>query len=62
MIADVEVATKRKLPADFYDHVSDAPMRRLRAELRATPHMEYALTCLRGPKCVCSSSPHTRYG
>ena len=60
MIADVEVATKRKLPADFYDHLSDATMRRLRAELRATPHMEYALTWLRGPKCVCSSSPHTR--
>ncbi len=60
MVADVEVATKRKLPADFYDHLSEATMRRLRAELRATPHMEYALTWLRGPKCVASSSPHTR--
>ena len=28
MIADVEVATRRKLPADFYDHLSDATMRR----------------------------------
>ena len=60
MIADVELATKRKLPSDFYDKLTDATMRRLRTELRSTPHMEYALTWLRGPKCVCSSSPHTR--
>jgi HAD superfamily hydrolase (TIGR01509 family) len=60
MVADVEVATKRKLPADFADKLADVTMRRLRSEVRATPHMEYALTWLRGPKCVASSSPHGR--
>jgi HAD superfamily hydrolase (TIGR01509 family) len=60
MVADVELATKRKLPADFAEKLADATLRRLRAELRATPHMEYALTWLRGPKCVASSSPHGR--
>ena len=58
MLADIEAATKRKLPADFAEHLADATLRRLRAELRATPHMEHALTWLRGPKCVASSSPH----
>ncbi len=60
MIADVEAATKRKLPPDFAEHLAATMMRRLRAEVRATPHMEYALTWLRGPKCVASSSPHNR--
>ncbi len=60
MVADVEHATKRKLPDDFAENLAAATMRRLRAELRATPHMEYALTWLRGPKCVASSSPHNR--
>ena len=60
MVADIEAATKRKLPADFSEHLTEATIRQLRAELRATPHMEYALTWLRGPKCVASSSPHTR--
>lgn len=60
MLADVEAATKRKLPEDFADNLAATTMRRLRAEVRATPHMEYALTWLRGPKCVASSSPHTR--
>ena len=32
-------------------------MKRLRADLRAMPHAAYALTWLRGPKCVASSSP-----
>ena len=31
-------------------------MRRFRAELRATAHVAHALTWLRGPKCVASSS------
>ncbi len=60
MVADIETATKRKLPADFPEKLAEATMRRLRAELRPTPHMEYALTWLRGPKCVASSSPHNR--
>jgi HAD superfamily hydrolase (TIGR01509 family) len=60
MVADVEAATKRTLPSDFGEKLADATMRRLRSEVRATPHMEYALTWLRGPKCVASSSPHNR--
>jgi HAD superfamily hydrolase (TIGR01509 family) len=32
----------------------------LRAELRAMPHAAHALTWLRGPKCVASSSPPDR--
>ena len=60
MIADVETATKRKLPADFAANLAATTIRRLRAELRATAHMEYALTWLRGRKCVASSSPHDR--
>ena len=53
----IETATQRKLPADFVATVVSRDLRRLRAELRAdarTPH--YALTWLRGPKCVASSS------
>jgi HAD superfamily hydrolase (TIGR01509 family) len=60
MVADVEAATKRKLPDDFSQKLAETTLRRLRAEVRATPHMEYALTWLRGPKCVASSSPHNR--
>jgi HAD superfamily hydrolase (TIGR01509 family) len=60
MVADVETATKRKLPPEFSENLAAATIRRLHAELRATPHMEYALTWLRGPKCVASSSPHPR--
>lgn len=60
MVGDIEAATQRKLPADFSEALAAATMRRLRADLRATPHMEYALTWLRGPKCVASSSPHNR--
>lgn len=60
MIGDIEAATKRKLPDNFPVTLADSIMRRLKIEVRATPHMEYALTWLRGPKCVCSSSPHNR--
>jgi HAD superfamily hydrolase (TIGR01509 family) len=60
MVADIETATQRKLPDGFAERLSEATIRRLRAEMRATPHMEYALTWLRGRKCVCSSSPHPR--
>jgi HAD superfamily hydrolase (TIGR01509 family) len=56
MFAAVEAATRRKLPANFAALVSAATLRRFRAELRPMPHMAYALTWLRGPKCVASSS------
>jgi HAD superfamily hydrolase (TIGR01509 family) len=56
MFSIVERATGRKLPANFSAVVASATLRRFRAELRSTPHAAYALTWLRGPKCVASSS------
>jgi HAD superfamily hydrolase (TIGR01509 family) len=60
MLSDIEAATKRKLPVNFASVLAGATLRRLRAELRATTHVEHALTWLRGPKCVASSSPLDR--
>ena len=60
MLADIEAATQRKLPPDFATTLAAATLRRLRAELRATAHVEHALTWLRGPKCVASSAPLDR--
>jgi HAD superfamily hydrolase (TIGR01509 family) len=56
MFAEVEVAARRKLPENFAATVHTAILRRFRAELRATRHMTYALSWLRGPKCVASSA------
>ena len=60
MLTDIETATGRKLPPSFGALLAKATLKRLRAELRATAHVEYALTWLRGPKCVASSSPVDR--
>jgi len=60
MFAAVEAATRRKLPANFASLLTAATLRRFRIDLRATPHIAYALTWLRGPKCVASSSTHER--
>jgi len=60
MFAAAEKVTGRKLPPNFSAIVAAATLRRFRAELRATPHAAYALTWLRGPKCVASSSPLDR--
>jgi HAD superfamily hydrolase (TIGR01509 family) len=60
MFAEVENAARRKLPPNFAGHVAGVIVRRFRKELRATPHAEYALSWLRGPKCVASSSSHER--
>jgi HAD superfamily hydrolase (TIGR01509 family) len=60
MIVDIETATRRRLPANFAVDLTAAMLKRLRAELRATAHVEHALTWLRGPKCVASSSPIDR--
>ena len=56
MFAEVEIATGRKLPPNFSATVASATLRGFRAELRATKHAAYALSWLRGPKCVASSS------
>ena len=60
MFAEVERAARRKLPPNFADTVAGVILRRFRKELRATPHAEYALSWVRGPKCVASSSSHER--
>ena len=60
MFEDVESATQRKLPADFATILAAATLRRFREGLRATPHIAYALTWLREPKCVASSSTRDR--
>ena len=54
MFAEVEIAAGRKLPPDFAATVrrDPAPVPRM----RATKHAAYALSWLRGPKCVASSS------
>ena len=62
MFAAVEAATRRELPAHFADTVAAATLERLRVELRAMPHAAHALTWLRGPKCVASSSSRDRIG
>jgi HAD superfamily hydrolase (TIGR01509 family) len=56
MLAELEVATQRKLPANFASVLASATLQKLRQEVRATAHVTHALTWLRGPKCVASSS------
>lgn len=60
MFAEVESVAGRKLPPNFADRVASAIRRRFRTELRATGHTIHALTWLRGPKCVASSSSYDR--
>src|SRR6185312_9064556 len=49
MFAEVELAAGRKLPHNFATTVASATLRRFRQELRATAHVAYALSWLRGP-------------
>lgn len=56
MFKEVEIASGRKLPADFAATVARTTLLRFREELRATAHAAHALSWLRGPKCVASSS------
>jgi HAD superfamily hydrolase (TIGR01509 family) len=60
MFAEVEIAAGRRLPDGFAESVSATLLDRLHTDLRATRHMTHALTWLRGPKCVASSSPPER--
>lgn len=60
IFAEVEIAAGRKLPPGFATTVASATLRRFRAEFRATRHMAQALSWLRGPKCVASSSSFDR--
>jgi HAD superfamily hydrolase (TIGR01509 family) len=56
VFAAVEAATKRQLPLNFSTDVAAATLRRLQAELRPVPYAAHALTWIRGPKAVASSS------
>jgi HAD superfamily hydrolase (TIGR01509 family) len=56
ILGAVEAATARELPANFSTTVAAATLQRLRAELRPIPHAAHALTWIRGPKAVASSS------
>ena len=58
--ATIETATGKKLPPNFASGVAVETLRRFRTELRALPHVAHALTWVRGPKAVASSSPHDR--
>ena len=56
MFAEVEFAAGRKLPMGFAACVAESILHRFRSELCPTNHAAYALSWLRGPKCVASSS------
>jgi HAD superfamily hydrolase (TIGR01509 family) len=60
MFNEVELASGRKLPPGFAAEVAAATLRRFRAELQATKHAAQALSWLRGPRCVASSSSYDR--
>jgi len=60
IFAAVEAATGKTLPLDFSATVAAETLRRLRAELQTIPHAAHALTWIRGPKAVASSSPLNR--
>jgi beta-phosphoglucomutase-like phosphatase (HAD superfamily) len=53
-------SVQRGLPLDFADTVVADTLRRLRTELRPVAHAAHALTWIRGPKAVASSSPIDR--
>ncbi len=56
MFAEVEKAAGIQLPPKFASVLSAATLVRLSQEVRAIPHVAHALSWLRGPKCVASSS------
>jgi HAD superfamily hydrolase (TIGR01509 family) len=60
MFREIERAAQRPLPKDFAQTVMTATLARFRKELRTTAHAAYALSWLRGPKCVASSSAFDR--
>jgi beta-phosphoglucomutase-like phosphatase (HAD superfamily) len=56
----VEAATNRKIPPNFPGEVAAETLHRLRFDLRAIAHAAHALTWIRGPKAVASSSSPER--
>jgi HAD superfamily hydrolase (TIGR01509 family) len=55
-LAAVEAAARCKLPPSFRIELAADTLRRLRSQLRAIPHAAHALTWIRGPKAIASSS------
>jgi HAD superfamily hydrolase (TIGR01509 family) len=60
IFAAVETATGKKLPPAFASAVAVETLGRFRTQLRELPHVAHALTWIRGPKAVASSSPLDR--
>jgi HAD superfamily hydrolase (TIGR01509 family) len=60
IFAAVEAATNTRIPPSFPGEVAAETLRRLRMELRAIAHTAHALTWIRGPKAVASSSSPER--
>jgi HAD superfamily hydrolase (TIGR01509 family) len=60
IFAAVAAATHIRIPPDFPGEVATGTLRRLRAELRPVAHAAHALTWIRGPKAVASSSSPER--
>jgi HAD superfamily hydrolase (TIGR01509 family) len=60
IFAAVEAATNTRIPPNFPGQVAAETLRRLRTELRAIAHAAHALTWIRGPKAVASSSSPER--
>jgi HAD superfamily hydrolase (TIGR01509 family) len=56
MLSMVEAAAGKKLPPGFASTITAETLRRFRTELRTIPHVVHALSWLRGPKAVASSS------
>ena len=60
VLTAIETTTGRKLPANFAVGVAAETLKRFRSELRPLPHVAHALSWVRGPKAVASSSPFDR--
>jgi HAD superfamily hydrolase (TIGR01509 family) len=60
ILRSIEQSTKKSLPPDFSAKLAADTLKRLTEELRAVPHAAHALTWIRGPKAVASSSPLDR--
>jgi HAD superfamily hydrolase (TIGR01509 family) len=56
VFAAIETAANTKLPSDFQMTVAAETLKRLRTDLRPISHAAHALTWIRGPKAVASSS------
>lgn len=60
ILAAIETAAKRQFLPDFAVKIATDTLQHLRTELRAVPHAAHALSWIRGPKAVASSSSMDR--